>query len=956
MMVVLSVGLGGLAAGAAHAQDEADRTVFVPDQVATYDLTFYDPADWQTIVDNPQNQTVWYRARLVWKGSEILENVAVRPAGQATANPGDPKPSLRLDFDEFVPGGRFHGLSGLKLDALRDDDTRTLMTERLYYQVTRDMGVKSPRYVHGRLRVNGTGPYMIYGVEERINKGFVRKHWGTPENQLYKEAAKSGGPKNMNWRGTDPGQYIQFPPNYAEPGPFKPVFTDAGDPPVDGADVVRLHDTLNNNASQAGTVFDVDSFVRLLAVDNVMVNKDGYLDGGYGGTSTAMRNIRLYKTPAGKYVIIPWDASTWWFANRTAAVQEAVDWGLDGHDVTLRVVLSNASNYCTYRQRVKQVIDGPFETARMGTFFDSTAALIDAAVQADPHKQYTHSEWLSNVSAGKTFVRDRNDFVRGRLTGDVRLSVSATDSSAAEAGSATGTFTITRSGSTGGAILVRYAVGGTAAAGSDYQALSGTVTIARSATTATVTVTPLDDSQVEGSETVVLTLTPDDCYGVGTSSSATVTIADNDTGPALPSVTVSATDASAAEPSNTGTFTVSRTGATTASLTVAFAVGGTATAGSDYAALPGSVTIPAGADSAAITVTPRDDTAAEGSETVILTVSSSSSYTVGTPSGATVTIADDDGPPSQVTAAFQDGTAGYAGTRDTYLSQNAPTTNFGGDTSVRADGDEVAGSDLAALLRFDLTSIPPGSSLQSVTLALNVTNPSAGTYELYEAKRAWVEREATWDGYAAGQAWEAAGAQGAQDRGTTVLATIQAQAAGAYTLAFTAAGVAAAQGWVDAAGTNYGVVIANTSNGDGLAFESREAGTGANRPKLTIVYTPGPPPPDTDGDGMTDVAEVAAGFDPGNHDQDGNGTLDGQDDWDGDGVTNQAELAAGSPPGRPPGGAGAGGGNGGGCGATGWEAALLAILAGLHRPRVERRLRRSRRRFGGRLGPAVLTH
>ena len=104
---------------------------------------------------------------------------------------------------------------------------------------------------------------------------------------------------------------------------------------------------------------------------------------------------------------------------------------------------------------------------------------------------------------------------------------------------------------------------------------------------------------------------------------------------ASPSVSVAATDATAAEaPLSTGTFTVTRTGATTAALTVAYTVGGTATAGSDYTALTGSVSIPAGAASAPITVTPLNDTVVEANETVILTLATNAAYTVGTPNSA----------------------------------------------------------------------------------------------------------------------------------------------------------------------------------------------------------------------------------------------------------------------------------------------------------------------------------
>src|SRR5204862_1878856 len=66
--------------------------------------------------------------------------------------------------------------------------------------------------------------------------------------------------------------------------------------------------------------------------------------------------------------------------------------------------------------------------------------------------------------------------------------------------------------------------------------------------------------------------------------------------PAAATVTVAATIATATEAGvQPGRFTISRTGDTSHALTVYFTVGGTATAGSDYASLPSSAQIPAGA-------------------------------------------------------------------------------------------------------------------------------------------------------------------------------------------------------------------------------------------------------------------------------------------------------------------------------------------------------------------------
>lgn len=110
-----------------------------------------------------------------------------------------------------------------------------------------------------------------------------------------------------------------------------------------------------------------------------------------------------------------------------------------------------------------------------------------------------------------------------------------------------------------------------------------------------------------------------------------------------PTVTITATDNTATEnPLTTGYFTVTRTGSTTSALTVSYSVSGTATAGSDYNSLSGSVTIPAGSTSATITVTPINDTVVESDETVIVTLNTNSAYNRGSPYSATVTITSDD--------------------------------------------------------------------------------------------------------------------------------------------------------------------------------------------------------------------------------------------------------------------------------------------------------------------------
>jgi hypothetical protein len=108
------------------------------------------------------------------------------------------------------------------------------------------------------------------------------------------------------------------------------------------------------------------------------------------------------------------------------------------------------------------------------------------------------------------------------------VTITATDATATEKPLTTGTFALSRTGSTAAVLTVYYTMGGSTTSGSDYTALPGRVDIPRGASTATITVTPIDDKVVEGGETAVLTLSADAAYAVGAPGRATITLASED--------------------------------------------------------------------------------------------------------------------------------------------------------------------------------------------------------------------------------------------------------------------------------------------------------------------------------------------------------------------------------------------------------------------------------------------
>jgi hypothetical protein len=111
--------------------------------------------------------------------------------------------------------------------------------------------------------------------------------------------------------------------------------------------------------------------------------------------------------------------------------------------------------------------------------------------------------------------------------------------------------------------------------------------------------------------------------------------------PAKPVVSILPVDADAGEPGDTASFTVSRTGDTAQALDVALRIGGTAVAGTDYDALPATVTIPAGEAATTVTVTPKNDELGEAEESILVTIAGGAAYDIRADLTAVLRLLDD---------------------------------------------------------------------------------------------------------------------------------------------------------------------------------------------------------------------------------------------------------------------------------------------------------------------------
>lgn len=212
--------------------------------------------------------------------------------------------------------------------------------------------------------------------------------------------------------------------------------------------------------------------------------------------------------------------------------------------------------------------------------------------------------------------------------------------------------TVVRNGDTSGAVSATVNLSnGTATTPADYNNTPIVVNFAPGETSQVVNVPIVDDTLVEPTETVNLSLVnPTGGATIGTQNTAILNILDNDVPPPpKPLVFVAALDPTAGEPGRTdnsgnGTFQFARTGGDlTQALTIQYTTTGTATPGTDYTALTGTVTIAAGSSvSDPVTLTPLAGGGNEPVETVTVKILEDLPYQVGSADTATVRVLDND--------------------------------------------------------------------------------------------------------------------------------------------------------------------------------------------------------------------------------------------------------------------------------------------------------------------------
>lgn len=343
---------------------------------------------------------MWSEATIMFEGME-WQHVGIRYKGNSSLqnaySSGGDKYPFKLDFDEWedsyesVDNQRFFGFKQLNLGSNFDDQSS--MREKVAADLFRSFGVPAAHTSFCEVYLDrGEGPTFLglYTIVEEVDDTVLEDQLTDPDGNLF----KPDGTAASFAAGTYNDEEMELKTNEDE---------------ADYSDVKALYDALHANsrtsdveAFQTGLeeIFDVDSYLRYLAVNQVIQNWDTY------GLMT--HNFYLYND-AGRFVWIPWDNNEAFQAGkRGGALSLSLDEVSDEWPF-IRYILDVPAYELQYQEYVAEFTTEIFTNEKMGALFDSHVAVIsEAAVREYPQFELA-------VAALKSHVQERGAAVQSFL-------------------------------------------------------------------------------------------------------------------------------------------------------------------------------------------------------------------------------------------------------------------------------------------------------------------------------------------------------------------------------------------------------------------------------------------------------------------------------------------------------------------------------------------------------------
>ena len=222
--------------------------------------------------------------------TDTIENVGFRFRGNTSINAS--KKSFMVSFNTFEKGRAYRGVEKLDINGQHNDPS--VIRSKLTWDIFRKMEVPAPRANHVEVYINDEY-YGIYISEENIDEKFTMKRFGNNHGNLY----KCTWPADLDYKGSDPDVY-------KIKGNGKRVYelknNNHADDYSDLAEFIEVlnHAPVSELPCALDTLFNVQQYLKVIAIDIYTSNWDGYIFN--------KNNFYLYHNQkTGRFEYIPYD-------------------------------------------------------------------------------------------------------------------------------------------------------------------------------------------------------------------------------------------------------------------------------------------------------------------------------------------------------------------------------------------------------------------------------------------------------------------------------------------------------------------------------------------------------------------------------------------------------------------------------------------------------------------------
>lgn len=255
------------------------RTIFID----------FESAEWEAELADFYNTDVEVPATLTVDGETYPQvGVSFRGASSYFMIPAGHKRSFNVSLDLVNPQQRLYGHKTLNL--LNSNGDPSFLSTILYSNMAREH-IAAPRANLVRVVVNGES-WGVYVSVEQFNRDFVAEHFDGGKGARWKVSGSPNGQSGLDYVGDDLAEYRR---RYQ---------IKSKDDEKDWRDLVNLCRVLSTTPTEhleeaLRPILDIDGALWFLALDNVLVNSDGYW--------VRASDYNLYKDEKGMFHLIPHD-------------------------------------------------------------------------------------------------------------------------------------------------------------------------------------------------------------------------------------------------------------------------------------------------------------------------------------------------------------------------------------------------------------------------------------------------------------------------------------------------------------------------------------------------------------------------------------------------------------------------------------------------------------------------